>query len=147
MNKIYKKPYLAFFSSIPIILLYGMLSGDATLDINIHDTYYVIANLHLAVLISFVFGIIGGGYWITQRVGGKLSTWLSAIHIFVTIGGLLVIFLLPLFTFSSYSESSFPAYDDLVIKNLVLVCVLFSIALGQLLYLINLVLALIQKKK
>jgi heme/copper-type cytochrome/quinol oxidase subunit 1 len=64
MNRLIEKPHLIFLRTIPIIMIIGLLSEDAILDINVHDTYYVIGYLHLAILISIVFGIIGCVYWI-----------------------------------------------------------------------------------
>ena len=71
MNKLIEKPHLIFLLSIPIIMLIGILSEDAVLDINVHDTYYVIAYLHLAILISILFGIFGIGYWIMLKADRK----------------------------------------------------------------------------
>ena len=146
MNSLFKKPHLVFFLAIPIILLIGLLGGDSALDINIHDTYFVIAHPHIAILISIVFGIIGLGYWTTQRVGGQLSKWMSIIHIVLTFGGLLAIFIVPSLTFVSSNESSFPVFDDLMVKNQILVYTVILMWLGQLLFLVNLILAFFRKK-
>nr|WP_246073353.1 cbb3-type cytochrome c oxidase subunit I [Formosa sediminum] len=54
-------------------MLIGILSGDAVLDINVHDTYYVISHFHIATLISILFGIIEIGYWIMNKANRKLS--------------------------------------------------------------------------
>lgn len=73
MNRLIEKPHQIFFSEIPIVLLIGYIKKDAALDINVHDTYYVIAYSHLAILISILFGIIGFGYWIIIKANRKLS--------------------------------------------------------------------------
>src|SRR5690606_36301779 len=74
-----------------IIILIGFLSGTEPLDINVHDTYYVIEHGVISILISIIFGIIGLGYWIMQKANRRLSKWLNLIHIVLTIGGLLLI--------------------------------------------------------
>ncbi|MGB5610369.1 hypothetical protein, partial [Eudoraea sp.] len=61
MNKLIEKPYLIFLLAIPIIMLIGILSGDAVLDINVHDTFYVIGWNQLTLISSILFGIIGIG--------------------------------------------------------------------------------------
>jgi cytochrome c oxidase subunit 1 len=70
MKFLINKPHLIFLLSIPIIMLIGILSGDTALDINVHDTYYIIAYLHIAILISILFGIIG---LISILYAGELS--------------------------------------------------------------------------
>ena len=67
MTKVTKTPHIVFWILIPIILLTGFLKPDKTLDINIHDTYYVLGLINLAVLISIIFAIIGFGYWVIIR--------------------------------------------------------------------------------
>ncbi|QDO92496.1 hypothetical protein FNB79_00325 [Formosa sediminum] len=73
MKNLINKPHLIFLLAIPIIMLIGILSGDAVLDINVHDTYYVISHFHIATLISILFGIIEIGYWIMNKANRKLS--------------------------------------------------------------------------
>ncbi|MFT6938397.1 MAG: cytochrome c oxidase subunit 1 [Saprospiraceae bacterium] len=73
MNYQIEKPHLIFLLVIPIILLIGFLSGDATLVINVHYTYYVFKYIHLTMLISILFGIIGIGYWIMEKANKRIS--------------------------------------------------------------------------
>ncbi|HMB63212.1 MAG TPA: cbb3-type cytochrome c oxidase subunit I [Eudoraea sp.] len=87
MSRLIEKPHLIFLLSIPIIMLIGILSGNAVLDLNIHDTHYVIAYLHFATLIAILFGIIGVGYWIMQKTDRKLSRWLNWTHVGLSFGG------------------------------------------------------------
>ncbi|WP_199114245.1 hypothetical protein [Snuella sedimenti] len=61
MNKLIEKPHIIFFLGIPVLILVGILCGDAALDVNIHDTYYIIAYIHLTSFISILFGIVGLG--------------------------------------------------------------------------------------
>ncbi len=142
-----KKPHLIFLFAIPVLLLIGILSWDTVLDINVHDTYFVIAHLHIAILLSVVFGLLGLGYWIVLKVGGKLSKVLTLVHMVFTIGGVLGLYLLPVFSFTSESTSNFPQYDDLVIKNIMTVCVLVIMVCAQLLYLANVTIGVFGKRK
>ena len=64
------------------------------LDINVHDTYFVFSQIDLTILISILFGIIGLGYWIMLKTNRKLSKWLNLIHITLTFGGILLIWIL-----------------------------------------------------
>src|SRR5699024_12458586 len=42
--------------------LTGLVVGDSTLDIHVHDTYFVIAHFHLVMGISAAFGFFAGIY-------------------------------------------------------------------------------------
>jgi cytochrome c oxidase subunit 1 len=40
--------------------LTGIILGDSTLDINVHDTYFVVAHFHLVMGISALYGMFAG---------------------------------------------------------------------------------------
>lgn len=141
MNKLIEKPHLIFFLSIPLIILIGILSGDNTLDINIHDTYFVIAYLHFAILISIIFGLIGFGYWIIQKVNRKLSKWLNRIHIGLTFGGTFLVWFLNKFYRPEIMDYKFNNNLSLIITLIVLIMIA-----GQLIFPINIIYALTKKK-
>ena len=42
--------------------LTGIILGDSTLDINVHDTYFVVAHFHLVMGISALYGLFAGVY-------------------------------------------------------------------------------------
>ena len=141
MNKLIEKPHLIFLLSIPIIILIGIMSGSADLDINVHDTYYIIAYLHLAILISILFGIIGIGYWLMQKADRKLSKWLNWIHIGLTFGGTLIVWILTKFYRNEIMEWEFNNNLTMVITLTVLLMII-----GQLIFPINIIYGLIKKK-
>ena len=141
MNKISQKPHLIFLFSIPIIMLIGILSGDAVLDINVHDTYYIIAYLHLATLISILFGIIGMGYWFMLKANKKLSKWLNLIHITLTFGGILLVWILAQLFRESIMEYNFNNNLTLVIYLIALIAIF-----GQIIYPINIISGIIRKQ-
>ncbi len=142
MKKLIEKPHVIFLLAIPIIMLVGILSGDAMLDINVHDTYYVSAYLHLAILISTLFGIIGIGYWIIQKADRKLSMWLNWAHISLTFGGTLIAWILTKFYRPEIMEYEFNNYLTLIITLIVLL-----IVFGQIIFPINIIYSLIKKEK
>ena len=141
MNKLIEKPHLFFFLAIPIIMLAGILRGDQLFDFNVYDTYFVIASFHLAILISILFGIIGIGYWITQKAGGRLSNWLNWIHIGLTLGGTLVLWILNKFYRTGIEENEFN-------HNLTysIIIVVFLMIIGQLVFPINIIYGIIKKR-
>lgn len=135
------KPHLIFLIAIPIIILIGILSGDAVLDINVHDTYYVIAYFYLATLISILFGIIGIGYWIMQKANRKLSKWLNWTHVGLTFGGILIVWILTKFYRTEIMEYEFNNNLSLIISLIVL-----FIIVGQLIFPINIIYGLTKKR-
>lgn len=141
MSKPIEKPHLIFLTAIPIIMLIGILSRDSTLYFNVHDTYLVIAYVHLTFLISIFFGIIGFGYWILQKANRKLSKWLCWIHIGLTFGGTLVMLILAQLYREELMEYDFN--DNL---TLIILLILLLIGIGQILFPINIIYGLTKKK-
>lgn len=123
-------------------MLIGFISGDDVLDINVHDTYYVIAYIHLSTMISIFFGIIGLGYWIMLKANRKLSKWLNLIHIALTFGGILLIWILAQLFRESIMEYEFNNNLTLAIYLIALIAVF-----GQIIYPINIIYGLIKKNK
>ena len=144
MNKLIEKPYLIFWVSIPLIILSKFLSGTEPLDINVHDTYYVIE--HGVISISIIFGIIGLGYWIMQKANRRLSKWLNLTHIVLTIGGLLLIrILLQLFR-EPETETLLSDFDFNENLNIVMFIVALIMIFGQIVYPINIIRGIIIKR-
>lgn len=141
MNILIDKPYIIYLLAIPITVLIGILSGDATLDVNVHDTYYVIAYLHIAILISIIFGIIGIGYWIMHKADRKLSKWLNWTHIGLTFGGTLIVWILTKFYRTEFMEYEYNYNLTLIITLVILVMIV-----GQLIFPINIIYGLTKKK-
>ncbi|APZ47689.1 hypothetical protein BW723_15930 [Polaribacter reichenbachii] len=140
MNLLTKRPHIIFlvFSVITFILGFNANGG---MDINIHDTYYVISNYHFATLISILFGIIGLIYWIVKKVNGNLSKRLNLIHVTLTFGGIFLILILNEFFRKSIMEYDFN-------ENLTMVIYLISaiVIFGQIIFPINIIRGIIRKR-
>lgn len=134
MKSLLKKPYLLFWLAIPIILLVGILD-DNSLDIAIHDIYFVFYKRDCCILVSIIFGFLGLGYWLMKTFYRKLTKWLNWIHIFLTIGGLITLFIVPYF----YEE------DNLGTSNAILTLTTLVMVFGQLFYLINIIIGIFNK--
>ncbi len=145
MDRVINKPYQIFWFSIPIIILFGLTSGDNYLDVNLHDTMFVVANSYIAKIFLILFGLIGFGYWLMHKFRYKLSKWLNFIHIVLTIGGFIIIWMLILI----FSESNFKygnLYSNKITRNLFLTILTLIIIIGQLIYLTNIIGGLIRKR-
>src|SRR5690554_906378 len=70
------------------------LCGNAALDINLHDTYFVVAHFHLVMGSASIFGMLSGVYhWYPKMFGRMMNEKLGYLHFWLTfIGAYLVFF-------------------------------------------------------
>lgn len=94
MNILLNKTYLFFFLIIILILAVSFYKPKETFDINIGDTYYVIKNSHLGTILSVLYLIPGIIYFYLNKRGIVLSDWIIYSHSILSIGGLILIWLL-----------------------------------------------------
>ena len=73
--------------------LTGIWLGNSTIDIHVHDTYFVIAHFHIVMGVSAFFGMFAGVYhWYPKMFGRYLNNTLGYIHFWVTLVGAYLIF-------------------------------------------------------
>ena len=73
--------------------LTGIWLGNSTIDIHVHDTYFVIAHFHIVMGVSAFFGMFAGVYhWFPKMFGRYLNNTLGYIHFWVTLCGAYLIF-------------------------------------------------------
>ncbi len=64
----------------------GIILADSTLDITVHDTYFVVAHFHIVMGLSAIFGMFAGVYhWFPKMYGRMLNTKLGYAHFWTTI--------------------------------------------------------------
>lgn len=69
--------------------LTGIILGDSALDINVHDTYFVVAHFHIVMGSSAIFGMFAGVYhWFPKMYGRLMNKKLGFIHFWLTLIGL-----------------------------------------------------------
>jgi cytochrome c oxidase subunit I len=83
---------IGFVSSFISGGLTGIWLGNSTIDLHVHDTYFVIAHFHLVMGISAFYGMFAGIYhWFPKMFGRYMNNTLGYIHFWVTfVGGYLV---------------------------------------------------------
>jgi cytochrome c oxidase subunit I len=74
--------------------LTGIFLGNAALDINLHDTYFVVAHFHLVMGSAAIFGMLAGVYhWFPKMFRRMMDERLGYLHFWITfIGAYLVFF-------------------------------------------------------
>ncbi|TVZ25771.1 cytochrome c oxidase subunit 1 [Gillisia sp. Hel_I_86] len=124
--------------------LTGIILGDSTLDINVHDTYFVIAHFHLVMGISALYGLLAGVYhWFPKMFGRMMNKNLGYVHFWVTaIGAYGVFFPMHFIGMAGlprryYTNTAFPYFDDLADVNVVITVFAIITAAVQLVFLWN----------
>lgn len=120
------------------MFMYGLLyfNSNETIDINIHDTYFVIAQFHLSLLLALLLFVIGFVYFIHLKTKIYLISFLSKTHTFITIGCIGIYFLILSFP-SSSSNNDFPLFNEDTYIDKYLILIPIIAVLSQLILLIN----------
>lgn len=107
--------------------LTGIILGDSTLDINVHDTYFVVAHFHLVMGISALYGMFAGIYhWYPKMFGRMLNKNLGYVHFWVTAVCAYGVFFPMHFIGMAglprryYTNTNFPLFDDLQDVNVII---------------------------
>ena len=100
--------------------LTGIILGDSALDINVHDTYFVVAHFHIVMGASAIFGMFAGVYhWFPKMYGKMMNKKLGYAHFWLTITGVYGVFFPMHFLGLAgiprryYSNTAFPIFDGL----------------------------------
>ncbi|MBN8788301.1 MAG: cbb3-type cytochrome c oxidase subunit I [Terrimonas sp.] len=73
--------------------LTGIFLGNSTLDLHLHDTYFVIAHFHIVMGVSAFMGMFAGIYhWFPKMYGRYMNNTMGYIHFWVTMVCAYVIF-------------------------------------------------------
>ncbi|REJ84995.1 MAG: cytochrome c oxidase subunit I [Bacteroidetes bacterium] len=65
--------------------LTGIILGDSALDIQVHDTYFVVAHFHIVMGSSAIFGMFAGIYhWFPRMYGRMMNKRMGYLHFWIT---------------------------------------------------------------
>ena len=124
--------------------LTGIILGDSTLDINVHDTYFVVAHFHLVMGISALYGMFAGVYhWFPRLYGRMLNKNLGYVHFWVSaICAYGVFFPMHFIGLAGlprryYTNTNFPLFDDLQNVNVLITTFALIGGIFQLVFLYN----------
>ena len=66
----------------------GVVLSNAGMDLQLHDTYYVVAHFHYVLSLGAVFTIFCGWYyWFTKMSGREMPEWMGQVHFWTTFIG------------------------------------------------------------
>jgi cytochrome c oxidase subunit 1 len=134
--------------------LTGLVMGDSALDINIHDTYFIVAHFHLVMGVSAIYGMFAGVYhWFPKMFSRMMNKTLGYWHFWITaIAGYGVFFPMHFIGLAGlprryYTTTAFPYFNDLSDINIVIT--LFALVGGaaQIIFLANFFFSIYKGKK
>ena len=134
------QPQYYLWGTAILVLITGFINfdSDSAIDINVHDTYFVIHHFAIAELITLYLLFAGFLYWIYQKANLKLNAHLTKTHLILTVGGILLYFVLS-GLFQRNEQADYKTFN-ITISILILV-----ILFGQLLFILNLILGLFRR--
>lgn len=124
--------------------LTGIFLGNSVIDIQLHDTYFVVAHFHLVMGSLSIFGLLAGVYhWFPKMFGRMMDEKLGHIHFWMTFIGVYMIFF-PMhyigiagFPRRYYSWTNFDAFSSYTDLNMFVSVAAFVTVVAQFLFLFN----------
>jgi len=122
----------------------GIWLGNATIDIQVHDTYFVVAHFHIIMGIAAFFGMFAGVYhWFPKMYGRFMNETLAYLHFFITfIGSYLIFWPMHYLGLSGvprryYSFNEFKAFAEYGDMNILITVSAVVVFFAQFIFLIN----------
>ncbi|TJZ61556.1 cytochrome c oxidase subunit I [Sphingobacterium olei] len=122
----------------------GIFLGNAALDINLHDTYFVVAHFHLVMGSASIFGMLCGVYhWYPKMFGRMMNAKLGYLHFWLTfLGAYLVFFPMHFMGIDGvprryYAFTEFPFMEKWISVNILVTWAAIVAGLGQVAFLVN----------
>ena len=124
--------------------LTGVILGDSALDINVHDTYFVVAHFHIVMGLSAIFGMFAGVYhWFPKMYGRMMNKSMGYAHFWLTfITAYGVFFPMHFLGMAGlprryYSNTAFPMFDNLADINVLITYFAIIGGAAQLIFIFN----------
>jgi cytochrome c oxidase subunit I len=134
--------------------LTGLILGDNALDINVHDTYFVVAHFHIVMGLSAIFGMFAGVYhWFPKLFGKMMNKQMGYWHFWLTFVGAYGVFFPMHFLGLAgvprryYSNTAFPMFDNLTDINVLVTMFAILSAAAQAIFLFNFLYSIARGKK
>jgi cytochrome c oxidase subunit 1 len=134
--------------------LTGLFLGNSIIDIQQHDTYFVVAHFHVVMGVSAMFGMFAGIYhWFPRMFGRFMNETLGQIHFWGTMIGAYAIFGPMHYQGMAgvprryYSFDTFQAFDQFDAMNQFITVAAIVVFFLQILFVINFFYSIYRGKK
>jgi cytochrome c oxidase subunit 1 len=124
----------------------GLILGNNALDINVHDTYFVIGHFHIVMGLSAIFGMYAGVYhWFPKLFGRMMNNNLGSMHFWLTITSAYGVFFPMHFLGLAgvprryYTWSEFPMFENMIDINELISVFAIAAMIAQLIFFFNFV--------
>jgi cytochrome c oxidase subunit 1 len=132
----------------------GIILADSALDINVHDTYFVVAHFHIVMGASAIFGMFCGVYhWFPRMFGRLMNNKLGYAHFWITFIAVYGVFFPMHFIGLTgvprryYSNEAFALFENLQSINILITVFAIIGALAQGLFIFNFFYSMYRGKK
>jgi len=127
----------------------GVVLANASMDVPLHGTYYVVAHFHYTMSMGSLFGVFAGFYyWIGKMSGRQYNETLGRIHFWITFIGVNITFFPQHFLGLSGMPRRIPDYPDAFAKwNMVSSYGSYVAGFGALFFLVVVAQMFLSKKK
>ena len=122
----------------------GIILADSALDINLHDTYFVVAHFHIVMGLSAVLAMFAGVYhWFPKMYGKMMNRKMGYAHFWVTFICAYGVFFPQHFMGLAgvprryYTNSEFPLFDEFIGMNEMVSIFAIVGALAQFIFMFN----------
>lgn len=147
-----QSPYhLLLLTGLVLVVTSFLINQSRTIDIHVHDTYYVIAQGHVFIFLAFIVWVLWALYLVTRKIlYSKSLTW---VHVIITLVTLL--FLLFLLNFGGdilnprprryldYSNwTTFNRYEQ---NTRWIAYIMIALLFGQITFVVNLIVGIVKR--
>ena len=124
--------------------LTGIFLGNSAIDIQLHDTYFVVAHFHIVMGSASFFGMVAGIYhWFPKMFGRMMDDKLGYVHFWLTFIGVYLVFF-PMhyigiagFPRRYYSFTNFDAFSSFTDLNMFVSAAAIITFGGQFIFVFN----------
>lgn len=145
LDFIKRKPfYLFLVIGLFFLTLSFSKAGDSTFDINVHDTYFVVAHSHLFKFYFFIFFLLFGFYWLFWNGNLQKNNLFEKTYVY----GTLILFLLFNYWgwFLSLFQNSNEIYDSsLIYGNIIILISFILFVLLQIIWIIYMLVLFVKR--